>query len=85
MKQSINLKIGLQVSLFMSKVKMNCLPTFQKPFVSDFLMRYKLDSYHASNIVTRISKTGLLVWLNYSFVHWFYKKQNIMEIIIFVS
>ena len=46
MKQSVNLKIGHQGILVMSKVKRNYLP--EEPGGLRFWMRSKVDAYHAS-------------------------------------
>ena len=44
-----------------------------------FVMRAKVDADHAGDSVSRRSRTGFLVWLNCSLVHWFSKKQNSVE------
>ena len=44
-----------------------------------FVMHAKIDADHASDTVTRRSRTGMLVWLNSSLIHWWSKKQNSVE------
>ena len=44
-----------------------------------FVMRAKVDADHASDTVTRRSRTGFLVHLNCAPVHWWSKKQNSVE------
>ena len=42
-------------------------------------MRAKVDADHASDTVTRRSRTGFFVYLNSSLVHWSSKKQTSVE------
>lgn len=44
-----------------------------------FVIRAKVDADHASDTVSRRSRTGMLVWLNGALVHWWSKKQNSVE------
>ena len=44
-----------------------------------FVIHAKIDADHASDTVTRRSRTGMLVWLNSSLIHWWSKKQNSVE------
>ena len=44
-----------------------------------FTVKAKVDGDHASDTVTRRSRTGFLVWMNCSLVHWFSKKQTSVE------
>ena len=44
-----------------------------------FAMRCKVDADHASNTVTRRSRTGFLVYLNSSLTYWFSKKQTSVD------
>ena len=44
-----------------------------------FIIHAKIDADHASDTVTRRSRTGMLVWLNSSLIHWWSKKQNSVE------
>ena len=44
-----------------------------------FVMHAKVDADHASDTITRRSRTGILVWLNSSLIHWWSKKQNSVE------
>ena len=43
------------------------------------MIRSKVDAYHASDMVTRRSRTGFLVYINSSLVYWFTKKQTSVE------
>ena len=45
-----------------------------------FVMQAKVDADHASDTVSRRSRTGFLVWLNSALTHWFSKKQGSAEI-----
>lgn len=44
-----------------------------------FTMRAKVNADHASDTVSRRSRTGFLVYLNCALVHWFSKKQTSVE------
>ena len=44
-----------------------------------FVMHSLVDADHASDSVTRRSRTGFLVYLNSSLLYWFSKKQNSVE------
>ena len=44
-----------------------------------FIMRAKVDADHASNTVTRRSRTGFIVYLNCAPIYWFSKKQSSVE------
>jgi hypothetical protein len=44
-----------------------------------FTMRAKVDADHASDTVTRRSRTGFLVYLNCAPVYWWSKKQTSVE------
>ena len=44
-----------------------------------FTIIAKVDADHASDTVTRRSRTGILVYLNCSLVHWWSKKQTSIE------
>ena len=44
-----------------------------------FIMRAKVDADHASDTMTRHSRTGFLVYLNYAPIYWWSKKQNSVE------
>lgn len=54
-------------------------PNMPAPRGIGFRMRAKVDADHASDTVTRRSRTGFLVYLNCSLVHWFSKKQTSVE------
>jgi hypothetical protein len=44
-----------------------------------FTISAKVDADHASDTVSRRSRTGILVWVNCALVHWWSKKQNSVE------
>ena len=44
-----------------------------------FVMSAKVDADHASDTVTRRSRTGFFVWLNSSLIFWHSKKQTSVE------
>ena len=44
-----------------------------------FIMRAKGDADHASDTVSRCSRTGLLIYLNCALVYWWSKKQTSVE------
>ena len=44
-----------------------------------FIMRAKVDADHASDTVSRCSRTGLLIYLNCALVYWWSKKQTSVE------
>jgi hypothetical protein len=44
-----------------------------------FTIRAKVDADHASDTVTRHSRTGFLVWVNCALVYWMSKKQTSVE------
>ena len=44
-----------------------------------FIMRAKVDAYHASDTVSRRSRTGFLIYLNCALVYWWSKKQTSVE------
>ena len=54
-------------------------PNAPEPRGLGFTMTAKVDADHASDTVTRRSRTGFLVYLNCSLVHWFSKKQTSVE------
>ena len=54
-------------------------PNMPQPRGRGFVIRAKVDADHASDTVTRRSRTGFLVYLNCSLVHWFSKKQTSVE------
>jgi hypothetical protein len=53
--------------------------TIPGPRGQGFTMRAKVDADHASDTITRRSRTGFLVYLNCSLVYWSSKKQNSVE------
>ena len=54
-------------------------PNMPEPRGMGFTIVAKVDVDHASNTVTRRSRTGILVYLNCSLVHWWSKKQTSIE------
>ena len=54
-------------------------PNMPEPRGLGFTMRAKVDADHASDTVSRRSRTGFLVYLNCSLIHWFSKKQTSVE------
>ena len=54
-------------------------PDMLEPRGMGFTIVAKVDEDHASNTVTRRSRTGILVYLNCLLVHWWSKKQAIIE------
>ena len=44
-----------------------------------FIMRAKVDADHASDTMTRHSRTGFIVYLNCAPIYWWSKKQNSVE------
>ena len=44
-----------------------------------FIMRTKVDVDHASDMITRCSRMGVLVYLNCAPIYWWSKKQNSVE------
>jgi hypothetical protein len=54
-------------------------PEMPEPRGRGFVMRAKVDADHASDTVTRRSRTGFLVYLNCALIYWLSKKQNSVE------
>ena len=54
-------------------------PNMPEPRGMGFTIVAKVDADHASNTVTRRSRTQILVYLNCSLVHWWSKKQTSIE------
>jgi len=54
-------------------------PNMPEPRGLGFTMRAKVDADHASDTVTRRSRTGFLVYLNSAPVYWWSKKQTSVE------
>jgi hypothetical protein len=54
-------------------------PNMPEPRGLGFIMRAKVDADHASDTVTRRSRTGFLVYLNCAPVYWSSKKQTSVE------
>ena len=54
-------------------------PNMPEPRGMGFTIVAKVDADHASDTVTRRSRTGILVYLNCSLIHWLSKKQTSIE------
>ena len=54
-------------------------PSMLEPHGMGFTMRAKVNTDHASDTVTRRSRTGFLVYLNCALVYWWSKKQMRVE------
>ena len=54
-------------------------PNMLEPRGMGFMIVAKVDTDHASDTVTRRSRTGILVYLNCSLIHWWSKKQASIE------
>ena len=51
----------------------------------EFIMRAKVDTDHASDTVSRQSRTGFLIYLHCALVYWWSKKQTSVELSSFGS
>ena len=58
-------------------------PNMPEPRGLGFIMHVKVDADHASDTITRHSRTGFLVYLNCALIYWWSKKQNSMESLSF--
>lgn len=54
-------------------------PNMPEPRGMGFVMRAKVDADHASDTVTRRSRTGFFVFLNCALIYWWSKKQTSVE------
>ena len=54
-------------------------PNMTQPRWLGFTVKAKVDADHASDTVTRRSRTGFLVYINSALVFWFSKNQNSAE------
>jgi hypothetical protein len=54
-------------------------PNMPQPRGLGFIMSAKVDADHASDTVTRRSRTGFLVRLNSALIYWSSRKQNSVE------
>ena len=54
-------------------------PNMPEPRGQGLIVRAKVDADHASDTVTRRSRTGFLVYLNCALVYWWSKKQTSVE------
>ena len=50
-----------------------------EPHGQVFVMREKVDTDHAGDTVTRRSRTGFIIYLNFAVIYWMSKKQNSFE------
>lgn len=55
------------------------------PRIPELKISCFVDAYHAGNIMTRISHTGILIYLNNTPISWYSKCQNTVESSIFGS
>ena len=67
---------GHLLNLALYKERRRFLPTCQN---LGFVMHAKVDADHASDTITRRSRTGFLVYLNCAPIYWWSKKQNSVE------
>ena len=58
-------------------------PNMPEPRGQGFIMHAKVDADHASDTITRHSRTGFLVYLNCAPIYWSSKKQNSVESLSF--
>lgn len=54
-------------------------PNMPEPRGNGVIMRAKVDADHATDVVTRRSRTGFLVYINCALVYWHSKKQTSVE------
>ena len=54
-------------------------PKMPEPRGQGFVISTEVDADHASDTVSRRSRTGFFVWLNCSLIHWWSKKQISVE------
>ena len=54
-------------------------PNQPTPRGAGFVITAKVDADHASNVVTRRSRTGFLVYINSALIYWLSKKQTSVE------
>ena len=54
-------------------------PNMPEPRGLGFIIRAKVDADHASDTVTRRSRTGFLIYINSAPLYWHSKKQNSLE------
>ena len=59
--------------------KEEVLSNMPEPRGLGFVMCAKVDADHASDMITRHSRTGVLVYLNCALIYWWSKKQNSLE------
>ena len=60
-------------------------PNMPEPRGFGFVIKAKVDADHASDSVTRRSRSGFFVWVNSALVHWWSKKQTSVETSTFGS
>ena len=54
-------------------------PNMPEPRGEGFTMHAKVDADHASDTITRCSRTGFLLYLNCALIYWWSKKHNSVE------
>ena len=54
-------------------------PNTPEPRGVGVTIQAKVDADHATDTVTRRSRTGIFVWINCSLIHWWSKKQTSVE------
>ena len=62
-----------------SSTKEELPPNMPEPRGLGFVIRAKVDADHASDTVSRRSRTGFLVYLNSALTYWWSKKQTSIE------
>ena len=60
-------------------------PNMPQPRGLGFILSAKVNADHASDTVTRLSRTGLIVRINLYLIYWYYRKQNSVELSSFGS
>lgn len=63
----------------MSQEEVGALTNMIEPRGKGFIIVAKVDADHATNTVTRRSRTGFFVWVNCALVYWMSKKQASVE------
>ena len=59
------------------------LPNTPKPLGKGVMLRIFVDSNHAGDKVSRCSRTGFVIFLNYGMIDWLSKKQSTVETSVF--
>ncbi len=58
-------------------------PNAPKPLGKGVTLRMFIDSYHTGDKLSRCSRTGFVIFLNYGMIHWLSKKQSTVETSVF--